>query len=85
MSGCSVKLDHIKWGHNMDKFGHKIKSRCYVLYRQKPESPMWGVGPRYVAIFYCFPRHIIRELDWKWSTWDLNQYPYRMSVLLVKA
>lgn len=37
------------------------------------------------AIFYCLPRHINRERNWKLSSWELNQHSFGMLTLQVAA
>lgn len=32
-------------------------------------------GARHIAIFGCFSQVFSRELDWKWSSWDMNWRP----------
>lgn len=38
-------------------------------------------GPSTWAIFYHCPRHVIKEVDQKWSIWDTNQFPRGMLAL----
>lgn len=38
-------------------------------------------GPSTWANLYCSARYISRQLEWKWSKGDSNQYPHRMRVL----
>lgn len=40
-------------------------------------------GPSIWDILHCFPKRISKELDQKWSSWDLIQCPYGTPVLQV--
>lgn len=35
------------------------------------------------AIFRCFPKHISKELDWKYSSLGFKRHPYEMPSLLM--
>lgn len=37
-----------------------------------------GVGPQSLGPFFCFPRQIIRELDWQWSSQGRDWLQYGM-------
>lgn len=41
----------------------------------RPEPGVASGSLRVLAIVHCFPRHIIRELDWKLSNQDSNWLP----------
>lgn len=43
--------------------------------------PHGSRGPSGWVIVCCFPKDINRELDWKYSTWDLNLHLYGMLAL----
>lgn len=45
------------------------------LKRPRPEPGVASGSLRVLAIVHCFPRHIIRELDWKLSNQDSNWLP----------
>lgn len=42
---------------------------------QEPGTPSWSLTWVVWVICYCLPRHVIRKLDWKWSSWDSNKHP----------
>lgn len=46
-------------------------------------SPVWVSETQNCSIFCSFPWHIRRELDWKWGSWNSNQYLYEMPKLQV--
>lgn len=58
----------------------EARSQSFILV-----SHMSGSGTSTWVIFPCFPKHISKKLDWKWSSQYTNRHPYWMLVLQAEA
>lgn len=57
------------------KFTTMARARLHRRQEHHPDLPRGWRGPSTRAIFHCSPRHISRQVDWKWSSSDLSWSP----------